>query len=281
MLYEGTKQVDAPRRADYYLTDDLADRASQWIISQTAVLHDKPFFLYFATGATHAPHHVPADWIARYHGKFDSGWDEYRKQVFVRQKAMGIIPDDTKLPPMPKEIPAWSSFTAQQQHFLARQMEAFAAFGSYTDHQIGRVLDALDKTGQRSNTLVIYILGDNGASVAGGVTGTVNEWSWINGVKEPIDWQMKQIGKWGGRETFPEVAAAWGIAGNTPFSMGKTLVQNYGATRNGMIVSWPQRIRAKGAIRSQWLHVVDIAPTILGAAGNRSPKRSEASGNVP
>jgi arylsulfatase A-like enzyme len=228
--------------------------------------------MYFAPGATHAPHHVPKEWIARYKGKFDKGWDVMREEVLARQIKLGVVPPGTKLAPKPEAIKDWDKLSADERKLFARQMEVYAAFGEYTDVEIGRLIAAIEETGQYDNTLVFYILGDNGTSAEGGMSGLFNEMTFLNGVEESLPDILKRYDELGGPMSFPHMAAGWAIAGDTPFTWAKQVASNFGGTRNGMVVSWPKRIRAKGEVRSQFHHVIDVAPTILEAAGLPEPK---------
>jgi arylsulfatase len=215
---------------------------------------------------------VPKDWIAKFKGKFDGGWDKYREETFARQKQMGIIPQDAKLAPKPTDIKDWEKLTADEKKLFARQMEVFAAFAAHTDYEIGRVVKAIEDLGELDDTLILYEVGDNGASAEGGMVGMFNEMTYFNGVEEKVPDMLKNIDKWGGPETFPHMAAGWAVAGNTPFMWTKQVASNFGGTRNPLVISWPARIKAKGEMRSQFQHVVDIAPTVLEAAGLPEPK---------
>jgi arylsulfatase A-like enzyme len=272
LVYDGTIKVEVPHDPNYHFTTDMTNQAIQWIRSQQSLTPGKPFFTYFATGATHAPHHVPKDWIAKFKGKFDGGWDKYREETFSRQKQMGIIPQDAKLAPKPAGIKDWDTLTADEKKLFARQMEVFAAFAAHTDHEIGRVVQAIEDMGELDNTLILYVVGDNGSSAEGGMAGMFNEMTYFNGVEEKVPDMLKNIDKWGSPETFPHMAAGWAVAGNTPFMWTKQVASNFGGTRNPLVASWPARIKARGEMRSQFQHVVDIAPTVLEAAGLPEPK---------
>ena len=271
LLFDGTTMVELPDDPNYHFTVDMTSQAIQWIRSEQSLTPDKPFFVYFATGATHAPHHVPAEWIAKFKGKFDGGWDKYREETFARQKKMGIIPENTKLAPKPKDIKDWDKLTPEEQRLFARQMEVFAAFAAHTDYEIGRVIQAIKDLGDLDNTLILYEVGDNGASAEGGMIGMFNEMTYFNGVAESVPNMVKNIDKWGGPETYPHMAAGWAVAGNTPFMWTKQVASNFGGTRNPLVISWPDRIKANGEMRSQFQHVIDIAPTVLEAAGIPEP----------
>ena len=272
LVYDDTIKVEPPHDPNYHFTTDMTNQAIQWIRSQQALTTDKPFFTYFATGATHAPHYVPQDWIAKYKGKFDGGWDKYREETFARQKQLGIIPQDAKLASKPDAIKDWDKLTASEKKLFARQMEVFAAFAAHTDHEIGRVVQAIEDMGKLENTLFMYLVGDNGSSAEGGMVGMFNEMTYFNGVHEAVPDMLRNIERWGGPETFPHMAAGWAVAGNTPFMWTKQMASNFGGTRNPLVVSWPARIKAMGEIRSQFQHVVDIAPTVLEAVGIPEPK---------
>jgi arylsulfatase len=251
----------------------MADKAIAWMGLQHSLTTDKPFFVYFAPGATHAPHHAPKAWADKYKGKFDMGWDKLREQTFERQKKMGIIPADSKISPRPKEIPAWDSFSPKEQRLFARQMEVFAGFAEHTDHEIGRMVDYLQSIGQLDNTIIIYIAGDNGSSAEGGAYGTANETAALNSSPGTVDQMLALYDEWGGPNTFPHFAMGWAWAGNTPYPWVKQIAGHLGGSRTGMAVSWPKGIQAKGEIRSQFYHVIDVAPTILEAANIPQPKK--------
>jgi arylsulfatase A-like enzyme len=271
LIFDGTIKVEPPDDPNYHFTTDMTNRAIAWIRNQQALTPDKPFYTYFATGATHAPHHVPKEWIAKFKGKFDGGWDKYREETFARQKEMGIIPQNAKLASKPTDIKDWEKLTADEKKLFARQMEVFAAFAAHTDNEIGRVVKAIEDLGEFDNTLMLYVVGDNGSSAEGGMVGMFNEMTYFNGVEEKVPDMLKNLDKWGGPETFPHMAAGWAVAGNTPFMWTKQVAANFGGTRNPLVISWPARIKA-GEIRSQFHHVIDIAPTVLEAAGLPEPK---------
>ena len=243
-----------------------------WIKYQKALTPDKPAFVYFAPGATHAPHHVPKEWIAKWKGKFDQGWDKLREETLARQIKMGVVPPGTKLAPKPPAIKDWDKLSADEKRLFARQAEVFAAFVEYTDHEIGRMLKAFEEVGQADNTLVFYIAGDNGTSGEGGQNGMFNEYTYFNGVQEKVEDMLKLIDQWGGPETYPHMAAGWAVALDAPFGWMKQVPSDFGGTRNGMVVSWPKGIKAKNEIRTQFSHVIDVAPTVLQAAGLPEPK---------
>jgi len=242
---------------------------------------DKPFFMYFAPGATHAPHHVPKEWIAKYKGQFDQGWDKVREQTLERQKKLGVVPADTKLAPKPEAIKDWEALSADEKRLFARQMEVFAGFGEYADAEIGRLIATLKDLGQLDNTLILFIIGDNGASAEGGMNGLFNEITYFNSVPEPIEEQLKHIDDLGGPLGHNHYSAGWAVAGDTPFTWTKQVASSYGGTRNGMVVSWPKGVHAKNEIRSQWHHVIDVAPTILEAAGLPEPRVVNGTPQIP
>jgi arylsulfatase len=274
-LYDDTRPVEMEippgREADYTLNESLADRAIQYIHQQKSVTPDRPFFVYYAPGATHAPHHAPKAWIDKFAGQFDQGWDEYREETFQRQLELGVIPKDTKLTPRPEQIPAYDSLTAEQKKVAARLMEAFAGYTAQTDHEVGRVLDALEETGQADNTLVFWLIGDNGASMEGGLHGAFNEMVTLAGMQEDPSVIAAHIDDIGGPSAYNHYPVGWAWAMNTPFQWGKQVASHFGGTRNALVVSWPERIADVGGLRTQFHHVIDVAPTILQAAGIPEP----------
>ena len=271
-LFDGTTRLEDPQTPGYHLTVDLTNQAIAWIQAQHSLTPDKPFFVYFAPGALHGPHQVFKQYIERYKGKFDQGWDQLNKETFARQKQIGVIPASAELTPRPKEIPSWDSQTPDQKRLEARQMETFAGFGEHTDEQIGRLVDALHGLGVMDNTLFIYIVGDNGASAEGGPEGAYNEMMALNGIVQDAKINLPHLEDWGGPSTFPHYAIGWAWAGDTPFQWTKQIASHYGGTTNGLVIHWPKRIKAKGELRSQFTHVTDIAPTVLEAAGLPFPK---------
>lgn len=281
LLYDGVTKVELPGDPNYHFMTDMTNQAIAWMRFQQTMTPDRPFFMYFAPGATHAPHHVPKEWADKYKGKFDGGWDKYREEAFERQIKLGIVPPGTKLTPKPPGIRDWATLSADEKRLFARQMEVFAGFAEQADYEIGRLRKSIEDLGVLDNTLFIYIPGDNGASAEGGSTGTSNELTFFNGVQETVADQLKNIDKWGGPETYPHFASGWAIAGNTPFAWAKQVAADYGGTKNGMVVHWPKGIKAKGEIRSQWHHVVDIAPTVLEAAGLPFPKSVNGTNQKP
>ncbi|MCX6161081.1 MAG: arylsulfatase [Ignavibacteriae bacterium] len=274
-LYEGTTPVEPKKTPEegYHLMEDMTDKAMDWIGQQKALAPDKPFFIYFAPGATHAPHHVPKEWADKYKGKFDAGWDKLREETFARQKKLGVIPPDCKLTPRHKEIPSWDEMPEPFKPVLRRQMEVYAGFMEYTDYHVGRLFESLEKLNIMENTLVYYIIGDNGASAEGSLNGCFNEMSYFNGLQsfETPEYLMERIDKLGGPESYNHYAVGWAHAMNTPYQWTKQVASHWGGTRNGTIVHWPKGIKSKGEIRSQFHHVIDVAPTILESAGIPEP----------
>ncbi|MES2661164.1 MAG: arylsulfatase [Verrucomicrobiota bacterium] len=271
-IFDGVTRAEPVLSPTYHFTVDMTDKAIQWVSAQKTLTPDKPFYMYFATGATHAPHHAPKEWIEKYKGQFAGGWDKLREETFARQKQMGVIPANTKLTERPKEIPAWDGMNAEQKKLFERQMETFAGFAEHTDDQVGRLVTQLEKIGALENTIFFYIVGDNGSSAEGGPEGTYNEMMALNGIVGKADQMMDHIDEWGGPNTFPHFAIGWAWAGNTPFQWTKQVASHFGGTRNGMVMHWPKGIKAKGEIRNQFHHVIDVAPTALEAAKIPQPK---------
>lgn len=271
-IYDGTHALELPNNPNYHFMTDMTDQAVSWIKYQKALTPDKPFFTYFAPGAMHAPHHVPKEWIARWQGKFDQGWDKLREDILARQIENGTIPKGTRLAPKPEAIPAWDSLSADEKRLFARQMEVFAGFLDMTDHEVGRVIKAIEDVGQLDNTLVLFVYGDNGTSAEGGRNGMFSEMTYFNGVQEQVADMLKHIDQWGGPETYPHMAAGWAVALDTPYQWTKQVASDPGGTKVGMAVRWPKGIKTKGEQRTQFHHVIDVAPTILQAAGLPEPK---------
>jgi arylsulfatase A-like enzyme len=274
-LYEGTTPVEVKKTPDegYHLMEDMTDKAISWIGQQKALMPDKPFFVYFAPGATHAPHHVPKQWADKYKGKFDQGWDKLREETFARQKKLGVIPQDCELTQRHKEIPAWDEMPAALKPVLIRQMEIYAGFLEYADHHVGRLVDSLKGLNLLDDTLIFYITGDNGASAEGTLHGTYNEMINFNGgaALETPEFLMARLDKMGGPESYNHYAVGWAHAMNTPYQWTKQVASHWGGTRNGTIVHWPKGVTGKGELRSQFHHVIDIAPTILELTGLPEP----------
>ena len=274
-LYDGTTPVEPEKSPEegYTLTEDLADRAITWLRQQKALAPDKPFFMYFAPGATHAPHHVPKEWADKYQGKFDDGWDVLREQMLPKQKQLGVVPEDAELTARHAEIPGWDDMPAELKPVLARQMEIYAGFLEQTDYHVGRLVDAIEELGVLDNTLVYYILGDNGASAEGTPNGCFNEMCTLNGLAgiETMEFLLSKIDDFGTPDAYNHYAVGWAHALCAPYQWTKQVASHWGGTRNGTIVHWPKGIADKGKTRDQFHHVIDVAPTILEAAGLPAP----------
>jgi arylsulfatase A-like enzyme len=281
LVYDGVTKIDPPRTEGYHFTVDMTNQAINWMKAQQSMTPDKPFFVYYATGAVHAPHHVPREWADKYKGQFDKGWDQVRRETVERQKKMGVIPANTQLAEKPADIKDWDTLPAEQRRLFARQAEVFAGFLEQTDHEVGRLVQALEDIGELDNTLFIYIAGDNGTSAEGGFVGMYNEMTYFNGVTEKVEDLIPLIDKWGGPETFPHMAAGWAVAFDAPFAWTKQVASDFGGTRNGAVIHWPKGIREKGGLRSQFSHVIDVAPTILEAAGLPEPKSVNGTPQTP
>jgi arylsulfatase A-like enzyme len=272
-IVENTRPIEPPHDdPDYNFDEDMADKAIAWIQMQKAVAPDKPFLAYFATGTAHAPHHAPKDWIAKFKGKFDHGWDRQREMTHQKQLEMGIIPPGTKLTTRHESIEAWDSLSAQQKEVFAHRMEVYAGALSHADHEIGRVVDAVEVLGELDNTLVIYIQGDNGASAEGSPQGLLNEMSFFNNIPEEFSEVYRRMDELGGPLTFNHYPVGWAHAMDTPFQWTKQVASHFGGTRNGLVIAWPDRIKDAGGIRQQFHHVIDILPTVLEATGLPAPK---------
>jgi len=271
-LFEGTKPIEPPHDTkDYHFDKDMADHTINWIRMQNATAPNKPFLAYYAPGTSHAPHHAPQEWIAKFKGKFDQGWDKVREETFARQKAAGIIPENAQLTARPDSIPAWDSLNGDQKKVFARMMEVYAASLSHADTQMARILDTIEAQGELDNTLVIYIQGDNGASAEGGLQGLLNEMTVFNGIPEDMKEVVRRMDEIGGPTTFNHYPVGWAHAMDTPFQWAKQVASHFGGTRNGMVISWPARIKDKGGLRPQFSSVIDIMPTILEASGAPVP----------
>lgn len=271
-LIEGTTAVMRPAGSGYHLTEDLVDESIKWIRNQHSVTPDKPFFLYFSAGATHAPLQAPKEWIDRYRGKFDQGWDAIRKDILAHQKKAGVVPANTQLTPRPEGLPAWDSLTADQRKIASRLMEVYAGFLGHTDTQLGRLVSALKESGQFDNTMFVYIVGDNGASAEGGMHGSINYMGSVQGLPENEAETLKRLDEIGGPTTYAHFPSGWAWAMNTPFQWTKSVASHLGGTRNPMVISWPKGITDRGGVRSQFGHVNDIMPTILEAAKIKAPE---------
>ncbi len=272
LLYDGLTQVELRKDPNYHFMTDMTNQAIHWMRYQKSLTPNKPFFLYFAPGATHAPHHAPKEWIAKYKGQFDGGWDQFREETLARQIKLGVVPQGTKLAPKPEAIKDWDKLSDDEKKLFSRQMEIFAGFGEYADTEIGRLVQAVEQTGQMDNTLIFYIIGDNGTSAEGGMNGLFSEMTYFNDVHETVQDILKHYDDLGGPLSYPHMAAGWAVAGDTPFTWTKQVASSFGGTRNGMVIHWPKRIKAKGEVRAQFHHVIDIAPTVLEAAELPEPK---------
>jgi arylsulfatase len=271
-LVENIKPIEPPHDAkDYHLDKDLADRCIERIRMLNSVAPHKRWVQYYAPGTAHAPHHAPREWIAKFKGKFDQGWDKVREETLARQKKLGVVPQNTKLTERTKGIPAWDSLNADQKKLFAHMMEVYAAALAHADYQMGRILDAIEEIGDLDNTLVIYIQGDNGASAEGSPQGLLNEMTYFNGVPEDFKEVVRRVDELGGPMTYNHFPIGWAHAMDTPFQWTKQVASHFGGTRNGLVISWPARIKDKGGIRTQFHHVIDIAPTILEACGVQAP----------
>ncbi|MBX3418437.1 MAG: arylsulfatase [Pirellulaceae bacterium] len=275
-LYEGTTPVTITKTPEegYHLLDDMTDKTIKWIGQQKALSPDKPFFVYYAPGATHAPHHAPKEWADKYKGKFDQGFTKQREETFARQKNLGVIPADAQLTAWNKEIPTWDEMPDSFKPVLSRQMEVYAGFLEYTDFQVGRIVDLLEKLEIMDDTLIYYIVGDNGASAEGSINGCFNEMSYFNGLQamETPEYLTERLDKLGGPESYNHYAVGWAHAMCAPYQWTKQVGSHWGGTRNGTVVHWPKGIKAKGEIRTQFTHVIDVAPTILEVAGLPHPE---------
>ncbi|GAA4833474.1 arylsulfatase [Algivirga pacifica] len=283
VIFDGVTKVSKKDHSDYHFTTDMTDEAIEWVKFQQAMTPDKPFMIYYATGAVHAPHHAPKEWIQKYKGKFDKGWLKLREETFKRQKEMGVIPKNAQLAPMPEDIQDWEKLSEEEKQLFALQMETYAGFAEHTDHEVGRLVDAIEEIGQLDNTLFIYIMGDNGSSAEGGLEGTYNELIHLNGIfdEETIENMLSKAEDWGGPNSFPHMAAAWAVATDAPFKWTKQMAADFGGTRNGMVMHWPKGFKARGEIRSQWHHVNDVAATVLEAASLPAPTSINGVKQIP
>jgi len=274
-IYEGTTPLGPEKTPEegYHFTEDMTDKAITWIRSQKALMPDKPFFVYYAPGATHAPHHVSTDWSDKYKGHFDQGWDALREEILARQKALGVVPPETELTARHEEIPAWDDTPDELKPILARQMEVYAGFLEHTDHHVGRLVDTLEDLGILEDTLVYYIIGDNGASAEGSIQGTFNEMMMLNGASalETTEFMASKIELFGTPDAYNHYAVGWAHAMDTPYQWTKQVASHWGGTRNGTIVHWPRGFTARGEVRYQFHHVIDVAPTVLEVAGLPQP----------
>ena len=277
-LYRNTTRVyPYVGKSDYNLTTDMADDAIAYLHQINELDPKKPFFMYYAPGGTHAPHHPTHEWTDKFKGKFDTGWNQLREEIFANQKKLGVIPQNAELTPWPDDLlKKWADLSPDEKKLFARQMEVYAAYLAYTDYEIGRVVQAVQDIGQLDNTLIIYISGDNGSSAEGSPAGTPNEMTFFNGVEVPVEVQLKKYyDVWGTDKTYPHMAVGWTWAMDTPYKWTKQIASYLGGTRNGMVIAWPGHIKDAGGIRTQFHHVVDIVPTILEATGIHAPESVE------
>jgi arylsulfatase A-like enzyme len=270
-LHDNSTLVDLPNNPNYYYQTDVADHAISWIRSEKSLTPDKPFFVYYAAPGTHSPSQVPEDWRDKYKGKFDEGWDKYREEILARQKKLGIVPANTQLAPKPDVMQDWDKLSANEKKLFTRQQEIFAAYAEITDHELGRVIQAIEDLGVMDNTLIIYLTGDNGSSANGGQLGRFNTFNSFNQIPETIEYQLKHFDEFGGPTSGMTPPLGWAIADNTPFTYAQANT-SYGGTTNGVVIVWPKGIKAKGEVRPQYHHLIDIAPTVLEAAGLPQPR---------
>ena len=282
-LFRNETPVEASKKPEqgYHLTEDLVDDAIVWMNRQESIAPEKPFFAYFATGAAHAPLHVPQEWADKFKGQFDQGWDKVREETLARQKKLGLVPVDTKLTPRPKELEAWDSLSADAKKLYARHQEVFAGFVAHTDYHLGRLLDGIAGLPDADNTLIIFIAGDNGPSAEGSVTGTLNNMMTQNGVPDSVEAQIKKLEELGGPLHENHYPVGWAWAGSSPFQWMKRVPSHFGGTRNGLVVAWPKKITDKGGLRTQFHHVIDIAPTIYVAASVTPPTAVNGIAQIP
>lgn len=282
-LFRNETPVEPPKKPEqgYHLTEDITDDAISWIRRQKSIAPDKPFFIYFAPGAAHAPLHVPKEWIDKFKGQFDQGWDKVREETIARQKKLGVVPANTILTPRPKEIEAWDNLSPDARRLYARHMEVYAAFLAHADYHVGRLLDALAAMPGGDNTLIFYIAGDNGPSAEGSLTGTLNNMMTQNGVPDTVEGQLPHMDEIGGRLHENHYPVGWSWAGSSPFQWMKRVPSHFGGTRNGLVVSWPAGIKDKGGLRTQFHHVIDIVPTIYEAVGVQAPSKVDGIAQKP
>ncbi|PWK66512.1 arylsulfatase [Aminobacter sp. AP02] len=274
-LFENNRQIFpwVGKEGKYNLTTEMADKAIDYLQGMKAAAPGSPWFLYYAPGGTHSPHNPTQPWIDKFKGKFDMGWNAMREQIFANQKKLGVIPANTELTAWPDDLPKWDSLSADQKKLYARQAEVFAAYAAYTDDEIGRVIKQVADNGELDNTLIIYIVGDNGTSPEGTLSGTPNQWTSYNGILDiPVEEQLKYYDVWGSEKTYPHMAVAWSWAFDTPFKFTKQIASHFGGTRQGMVMSWPNGIKDAGGVRNQFHHFIDIVPTILEATGVKAPE---------
>jgi arylsulfatase A-like enzyme len=271
LIYDGVTLIETPEDPKYHFTTDMTTQAISWVRYQQALSPQKPFFMFYAPGATHAPHHVPKEWIEKYKGKFDQGWDKIRELTLERQKKLGLVPQNTKLAPKPTDIKDWDKLSADEKKLFTRQMEVYAGFAEHTDNEVGRLISTIEEIGVKDNTIIVFIAGDNGASAEGQMNGMYQEMTYFNGIAEQVPDMLKHFADWGSPSTYPHFAAGWAVAMDAPFSYTKQVASDFGGTRNGMIIQWPAGIKGKGEVRSQFGHLIDIAPTIYEVTKIPSP----------
>jgi arylsulfatase len=272
VLVENRNLVPKSTEPNYHLTEDLADKAIAWTRKVTSISPDAPFFMYVAPGANHAPHHAPQEWIDKFKGQYDGGWDKYREDTFARQKQLGVIPSDAKLTERCEGLPAWETLNAEQKKIYARMMEVFAGFAAHVDHHMGRIVDSVRAMPGGDNTIFIYIAGDNGASAEGGLEGSLNENLYFNGYPERWEDALKHMDELGGPKWANHFPAQWAHAMNTPFQWTKQVASHFGGTRNPMVISWPAKMKDRGVVRNQFLHTIDLVPTLYDAIGLTPPE---------
>jgi len=280
-LHDGVTIIDTPDKPDYHFLEDMTDQAIAWVREQKSMRPDKPFFIYYSSAGSHAPHQVNQEWIEKYQGQFDQGWDAVRNQALQAQIERGVVPAGTELPPKPASVPDWDSLNDDKKKIYARQAEVYAAFSEYSDYETGRLLDAIDDLGELDNTLVIYISGDNGTSPEGDQTGNWNWNKYLNGVPETDAEQLAHLDEWGGPDTYAHMSVGWAIAFDSPFAFTKQVAGDFGGTRNGTVIHWPDGINAKGEIREQFTHVIDVVPTILEVTGIPEPTVVDGVPQIP
>jgi len=280
-IYDGTHPVELPEDPEYHFLEDMTDQAISWMKFQQALRPDKPFFVYYAPGATHAPHHVPKKYIEKHKGEFEEGWDKMREEILKRQIATEISPEGTQLTEKPSAIPNWDDLTDDEKTLFKHQAEVFAAYIDMMDYEVGRLVGAIEDINELDNTLIFFVYGDNGTSAEGGRNGMFSEMTYFNGVHEKVEDMIKRMDKWGGPETYPHMAAGWAVMFDTPYKWTKQMGSDYGGTKVGMTVHWPKGIKSKGELRQQFHHVIDVAPTILEVAGIPEPTEVNGIKQVP
>ena len=280
-LHDGVTVIDFPDKPDYHLLEDMTDQAISWVRQQQGMRPDKPFFVYYSSAGSHAPHQVAPEWIEKYEGQFDQGWDVIRAQTLKDQIARGVVPEGTELAPKPASVPDWNDLSDDEKTVYARQAEVFAAFSEYSDYEAGRLLKAIDDLGALDNTIVVYISGDNGTSPEGDQTGHWNWGHFLNGIPETTEEQLAHLDDWGGPSTYAHMSVGWAIAFDAPFAFTKQVAGDFGGTRNGTVIHWPAGIKAKGEVREQFTHVIDVVPTILEVTGIPEPTVVDGIPQIP